>query len=285
MVTPWLQLLHPGCRVVVMQSDIRRLEVLSHPPTHVIHGATTSAYETSSGATPIQKYETVVDGTRALTRALGRESAVNSVYLSSGIAYGSQSELPLHESQCYAPSVLDTAAALGHAKRAAEFLFSCHAEESGSRLTIARCFSFCGPGMPLDLHYAIGSFIRQALSSEEIIISGDGRASRSYMHLGDLAIWILAMLTRPSVTQGTRLFNVGSDQEVTIHALAEIVGNALQSRSKVRVNGNCSLNVSGNRNSRYVPCIEKARNELGLEVWTPLAESIRQAAAYELQTT
>jgi UDP-glucuronate decarboxylase len=277
---PWLSLLSPRCRLRVLECDIRQIDAFQLEPTHVIHGATTNARETSDGAGPETKFETVVDGTRALLRSLGDRRSVEMLYLSSGIAYGHSDGSPFTESDTAAPDTLDAAAGLAHAKRAAEFLLSSHAGRTGGSLTVARCFSFSGPGLPLDLHYALGNFIRQAQTGEEIVIRGNGQAVRSYMHLGDMAVWVLSMLLSARGPRSPSLFNVGSDQCISISELASLVAHQLNPAATIRTLGERNVNSSGNPHDFYIPSIEKARIQLGLDLWTPLSNSISQMAMF-----
>ena len=50
--------------------------------------------------------------------------------------------------------------------------------------SVARCFSFVGPGLPTDLHYAVGNFVADAITTRKITIEGNGLTQRSYMDLG-----------------------------------------------------------------------------------------------------
>lgn len=272
----WASSLHHDLRLQVVQADIRRLDQLELRASHVVHGATTSAAETSAGASGLSKFETVVDGTRALIRALDANPPRRLLYLSSGIAYGASHAGLIREGSHLAPCTTDSSASMGHAKRTAEFLMSYAAANWGASLVIARCFAFSGPGLPLDLHYALGNFVAQAIAGKPIVIKGDGTAVRSYMHFGDMAIWLSKMLTYCCAPAMPRIFNVGSDLCFSVRELAELVIAGSATKCRIEVLGQGEVNASGNSIQAYTPCIDRARSELHLELWTTVEESILQ---------
>jgi nucleoside-diphosphate-sugar epimerase len=252
--------------------DVRDFAYPDGDFTHVIHAATTSAHETFNGATPLSKFDTLVTGTRRTLDFAAQRGVEQFLFTSSGAAYA----LPfgnraLCEDDAAAPDTTDTNSGLGQAKRAAEFLCSAYAQQQGWNLTIARCFSFVGPFMPLDIHYAIGNFIRQARRGEPIVVKGDGLPIRSYLYSADLVVWLLTLLQR---TGAPKIYNVGSDERIGIGELAALVRDTLNPAGEVRVLGQADYSVGNPVRNCYVPDIARARNEFGLDVWTPLRESI-----------
>ncbi len=250
--------------------------------SHVLHAAATSARETSTGEPPLAKFDMLVDGTRRVLEFVRRCGATHLLFTSSGVATAPPVGGIYREDEIAAPSSLDPATALGQGKRAAEFLCASHGAAYGINTTIARCFSFVGPFMPLDLHYAIGNFIREALNGEPIIVKGDGSPLRSYLYTGDLVIWLLTLLARKG---SPRIYNVGSDRGISIGDLAERVCDALAPGLNVRILGKTTLSVGNPTRDHYVPDITRAREELQLDVWTPLEQAIRDTASHALRST
>ena len=160
--------------------------------------------------------------------------------------------------------------AYGQARRAAEHLCALFSEQHGIETVIVRCFAFVGADLPLNVHFAIGNFIRDALTADAITVSGDGTPVRTYLHQSDLAHWLFTLLEHGRPGQA---YNVGSDEVIGIAALAHLVRNILASEKPVHILGNADIGAARNR---YVPDIRKARQQLGLNVTIPLADAIRR---------
>jgi hypothetical protein len=180
--------------------------------------------------------------------------------------------LALAEDYRGAPDPLDPRSAYGQAKRLAEQMCVCAAAKGGLEPVIARAFAFVGPGLPLDAHFAIGNFIRDAAAGREIVVNGDGTPLRSYLYAADLAAWLLTLLVEGRAGEA---YNVGSDATLSIADLAREVA-ALAPGASVTIKGAAT---PGAPRAVYAPDIGKAR-ALGLDVWTPLDEAIRRTMAF-----
>lgn len=252
--------------------DVRDFSFPDQGFSHVIHAATTSARETFEGATPLSKFDTLVTGTRRVLDFAAHRGVEQFLFTSSGAAYGAAAgERGMREDDNTAPDTMAVNSGLGQAKRAAEFLCADHAARLGWNLTVARCFSFVGPFMPMDIHYAIGNFIGQAARGEPVVVKGDGLPLRSYLYTADLVVWLLTLLQRQGAP---RLYNVGSDEKVSIAGLARLARDVLNPGGEVKVLGEQPYSVGNPVRDGYLPDIGRARQELGLDVWTPLAEAI-----------
>lgn len=262
---------HP--HVVLHQGDFQSFEFPRGDFRYIIHAAT----ETDSYTAPIDRgrlFEANLNGTRRLLEFAQSASAERILYTSSGAAYGKQPTNidRISETDSVSPDTMDTGAAYGHSKRASEFLCAVYAARSRQIVSIARCFAFVGPHLPLDVNYAIGNFIRDALTGGPIRIGGDGTPLRSYLYMADLAVWLWTLLVRGE--SGT-IYNVGSDRAVAIAELARLVAEVVAPRAEVTI---AREPIPGAPPARYVPSIERARSSLGLDVWIDLRSAIERTA-------
>lgn len=234
--------------------------------SHVIHAATVSSHYVSSE----ENVDTIVNGTRrvlAFCEAAGLERLL---FVSSGAVYGPQPpDMPtLSETYLGGPDPTALASAYAESKRMAELLCVIAANQSRFKLTIARCFAFVGPYLPLETHFAIGNFMRDVLAQRDIRISGHGQVFRSYLYAADLAVWLWQILCRGQTGQA---YNVGSDQAISLHALAEKMRVHAAVPVTVQIAEQASPDMP---RQAYVPNIERARTHLGLEVKVSLDQAI-----------
>ena len=254
---PWLQW---------VAADVRDLGVLQGCRFDlVLHAATDTSAD--AGRRPVELFDTILEGGRQVLRLAGRQAGARVLFTGSGAQYGSlPAGQPVNEDSLLACTSNSSASAYGEAKRAQETLATIHAAQSGIEVVLTRCFAFSGPGLPLDAHFAIGNFVRDALRADAIILSSSGESVRSYLDGQDLAVWLLHLLLHG---QSGQAYNVGSDQALSIAELARRVGARLAPHKPVRILGQ----PGDGAQSYYVPDTGKARR-LGLDAWTSLDQSI-----------
>jgi len=238
--------------------------------THVLHMAT----ETALGASATGSFETAVVGTRRVIGFATARGVRKLLFTSSGAVYGAQPPdcQRLSEECAGSPGPEDASAGYAHGKRAAEFLCASAAAETELEAKIARCFAFVGPLLPLDANFAIGNFIRDALYRDRIEVTGDGTARRSYLYAADLAIWLWTILFRG---ESGRSYNVGSEADLSISDLAQLVARLLRPDIPVHIAG---IPDVGTLPARYVPATTRAARELDLQCRVDLDDAVSRTA-------
>lgn len=264
---------HPA--VTLVRGDVSDFQFPTGSFSHVIHAAA-DANPAVSCARPLLVLDTIVQGTRRVLEFTAASGASRFLLTSSGAVYGSQppSLERVPEGFTGAPDVAEASSVYGEGKRMAELLCSMFGRAYGLECLIARCFAFVGPYLPLDIHFAIGNFIRDCLANQPIRIAGDGTPYRSYLYAADLAIWLWTILLRG---QAGLCYNVGSEHALSIAELAAMVAASLHSSSEIRIEGRAMPDKAP---ARYVPETTRARKELGLLQWIALDDAIRGTAAW-----
>lgn len=265
-----------------LTGDVRAFAPPASGLTHVIHGATATTGPLNADD-PLEMLDTIVAGTRHALEVARVSGARRVLLLGSGAVYGRQPSAVTHlaEDHAGAPDSLDPAQAYAEGKRLAELMGAVYQRDHGMEVVAARCFAFVGPHLPLDAHFAIGNFMRDAMEGGEIRIGGDGSPYRSYLHAADLTAWLLTLLTRGV---GGRAYNVGSEEALTIREVADLVARIAEPLLGRAVTVTQHRAADPDRPAqRYVPSTRRARDELGLRGWIPLEDAVARTIAWHLQ--
>lgn len=260
--------------------DVRTFDFPEGQFEYIIHLASASAEGKYANEDPVLRFDTIVQGTRRVLEFASQCGCEKFLYTSSGYVYGRQPNDVSHIQEDYVPSISlnDSNAPLGIGKLASEFLCNEFCKKNNFQAKIARCFSFVGPYLQLDIHYAIGNFIRDGLKGGPIIVKGDGTPYRSYLYAADLAIWLWTILFKG---KSCRPYNVGSEEAITIKDLAYLVASCFEKPIEVKIFGTPDPTKPP---ERYVPSTARARTELGLSQTVILREAILKTITF-LQVT
>lgn len=251
--------------------DVRSFAFPEQRFTHVVHAATAASAKLNLEE-PLEMFDTIVGGARRVFEFAGRCGARSVLHTSSGGVYGQQpADLPqVPEDYPGAPDPLDRHAAYSEGKRMAEMIGSIESERLGYAHKVARITALVGPHLPLDIHYALGNFIRDALAGGPIRILGDGTPCRSYLYIADLAAWLWVIMVRGA---SNRPYNAGSDRGISLLEAARAVNRACGGNLEITV---AKRPMNDGRPVRYVPSTQRARTELGLEQWIDLDTALRR---------
>jgi dTDP-glucose 4,6-dehydratase len=251
-----------------IECDVRELDTGAERFTHLIHGAADSTVPPDPAAQR-RLFDTVIDGTRrVLEIARGCRAAL---FLSSGAIYGPPGRTRrFAERDAGGPDPVSPRGAYAEAKRGAEQLCALAAAD-GVPVRIARCFTFVGPHMPFDRHFAIGNFISDAVNGRPIRVKSDGLSTRSYLYMTDLVHALLSILEGG---RDGRAYNVGSDIAVSIEELARCVDRVAGGRGVV-IEG-----AASGADDHYVPDTARIVAELGFHIEVPLETAVARTAAW-----
>lgn len=146
--------------------------------------------------------------------------------------YGKNSTGPLREdTDRILGSPLKTRWSYSTSKAVDEILAYVYWKEKGVPTIIVRLFNTVGPRQSGAYGMVIPRFVTQALSGTSLQVHGDGRQSRCFLHVSDVVRTLVKLVEHPGAVG--QVFNIGSQEEVTIEDLAKRVIRITASASKI----------------------------------------------------
>jgi UDP-glucose 4-epimerase len=180
---------------------------------------------------PVRTIETNVMGSEAVLRVARRYR--RKVFLaSSSEVYGKNEKVPFHEEDdgVFGATTV-TRWAYATSKALDEFLALAYHRSKNLPVVIGRFFNTVGPRQSAQYGMVIPRFVDQALRGEPITVYDDGAQSRCFCNVRDVVRAVLLLIETPAA-EG-QVFNIGSTEEISVRALAELVKERTGSRSEI----------------------------------------------------
>jgi len=122
----------------------------------------------------------------------------------------------------------------GVAKYAVELDLKCAHEMFGLHSIIFRPHNVYGEYQNLGDKYrnVVGIFMNQLMQGKELSVFGDGKQTRAFSYIGDVAPVIAGSVNVPAAYN--QVFNIGADREFTVNELALVIQDAMSLSGKIR---------------------------------------------------
>jgi len=180
---------------------------------------------------PVRTIETNVSGTEVVL-SIANKKKKKVLLASTSEVYGLSIDVPFREDG----NLVMGATTKGRwsyacSKAIDEFLALAYWREKKLPTIVVRLFNTVGPRQTGQYGMVIPTFVKQALAGRPITVYGDGKQSRCFGYVGDV-VGALIQLMDNNAAVGN-VFNIGSNEEITILELAQRVKELTHSHSEI----------------------------------------------------
>lgn len=182
---------------------------------------------------PVETFDIILEGTRAMLECARTHESKGLVYLSSLEIYGEvhDDNIAITEDKQGFLDIMSTRSSYPMAKRATETLCCLYANQYGTPAMVARLTQTTGAGIAADDNRVIALFSRLAVNNQDIVLHTTGESSRPYCYTTDAVSAILYILLRG---QKGEAYNIANEESYT---------SAKQLAEYIRDNFNPNINV------------------------------------------
>lgn len=228
---------------------------------------------------PVQTIETNIKGTEVVLE-LAAKKRKRVMIASTSEVYGKTTTVPFSEDMdTVSGATTKSRWSYACSKAIDEFLGFAYWRERKVPVVVVRLFNTVGPRQTGRYGMVIPNFVKQALDGKPITVFGDGEQSRCFTWVGD-AVTAFIDLAESSEAVG-QVFNVGSDQEITIADLARLIKQLTGSQSPIEFVPYEQAYEDGFEDMRRrVPDISKIRKVVGYEPTVGLHKMLGEIIDY-----
>ena len=227
---------------------------------------------------PVRTIRTTIHGTEVVLQSAHRFSRPVLITSSSEI-YGKGTRVPFSEDDdvvmgatrfsrwCYA-----------YSKGIDEFLGLAYYRQFGLPVRIVRLFNTVGPRQIGMYGMVLPRFVEAALATRPLQVYGDGKQTRCFCHVSDVVDAIIKLMAAPAAAG--EVFNLGSDEEISMNDLARRVIDLAGSNSRIEhVPYEQAYGQQFDDLPRRVPKLDKVRTAIGFQPRHTLEQIIRSVIA------
>lgn len=214
---------------------------------------------------PVRALELNVRGTE-IVLAMAAKKGKKVLLTSTSEVYGKRDTVPFRETDDLVLGSSDMGRwSYACSKALDEFLALAYYREKRLPVVVVRLFNTVGPRQTGRYGMVLPTLVEQALTGADLTVFGAGQQRRCFCHVRDAVGALIGLAEHPGAVG--QIFNVGSDEEVSILELAERIKAATGSRSRVVCVPYEVAYAQGFEDmQRRVPDLSKVRDLIG---WRP----------------
>ncbi len=231
---------------------------------------------------PMRTIETNIGPTEVLLK-LARERGMKFFLASTSEVYGKNiKECWNEEDDLQFGSTTRPRWAYGCSKAIDEFLALAYHKRYNMQVVIGRFFNVVGPRQVGHYGMVIPRFVDQALQGGPIIVYDDGQQVRCFGHVREVVTCVAKLMETPGAFG--KVFNIGSDQSVTIKQLAEEVIRRVDPAIKIQqIPYGEAYGADFEDIRRRVPDLTRLRETLGFKPSESLGGILDEIIAWKRQ--
>lgn len=228
---------------------------------------------------PVRTIETNVHGTEVIL-ALANKKKKKVLVASTSEVYGLSDQIPFREDG----NLVMGATTKGRwsyacSKAIDEFLALAYWREKKLPTIVVRLFNTVGPRQTGQYGMVIPALVKQALAGRPITVFGDGTQTRCFGYVGDVVGALISLMDHPDAVG--QVFNIGSNEEVSIGQLATRIKELTNSTSEIVYIPYSDAYEEGFEDMpRRVPDISKIAAMVGFTPKTDLEQILASVIAY-----
>ncbi|HEU0015471.1 MAG TPA: GDP-mannose 4,6-dehydratase [Longimicrobium sp.] len=214
---------------------------------------------------PVRTMETNIRCTELLLELAAKKNR-KTLIASTSEVYGKSKDLPFREDGDLVMGATNRGRwSYACSKAIDEFLAIAYWREKGLPTVVTRLFNTVGPRQTGQYGMVIPRFVQQALAGDDITVYGDGSQQRCFGHVADVVVALNTLMESDQAVG--EVFNVGTQQEISILDLARKVRGKTGSSSEIRfVPFDVAYDSDFEDMPRRIPSLVKIAHTIG---WTP----------------